>query len=175
MSIATSSPRFTPMTSNGGGGFGNGGGIIMGGGGDGEGMYWWDDMMTSNHIMATATSLWCVSGDSRDVVMVIFAWACLTHRPHFSFSYPHHTGGGGSGDKGGNGNPLAAIWKGYNQLLKDQPLLTKALTSFVGFSAGDFLAQKFIDKADEVSVVLYFVCVWCVAHQLEIHLGGKVI
>lgn len=58
-------------------------------------------------------------------------------------------GGGGDGNKGGD-NPFVAFWKGYNQMLKDQPLLTKALTSFVGFSAGDFLAQKFIDKKDDV-------------------------
>lgn len=62
-------------------------------------------------------------------------------------------GGGGSGDgnKGGD-NPLMLLWKGYNQLLKDQPLFTKALTSFVGFSAGDFLAQKFIDKKDTIDL-----------------------
>lgn len=62
-------------------------------------------------------------------------------------------GGGGSGDgnKGGD-NPLVVLWKGYNQLLKDQPLLTKALTSFVGFSAGDLLAQKFIDKKDTIDL-----------------------
>lgn len=72
---------------------------------------------------------------------------------------PPHTGngGGGGGGQGGDGNkggdnPLVAFWKGYNKLLKDQPLLTKALTSFVGFSAGDFLAQKFIDKSDAVDI-----------------------
>jgi protein Mpv17 len=66
-------------------------------------------------------------------------------------------GGGGGGGQGGDGNkggdnPLVAFWKGYNKMLKDQPLFTKALTSFVGFSAGDFLAQKFIDKAEQVDM-----------------------
>lgn len=60
-------------------------------------------------------------------------------------------GGGGEGNKGGE-NPLQLLWKGYNQLLKDQPLLTKALTSFVGFSVGDLLAQKFIDKSEVVDL-----------------------
>lgn len=82
-------------------------------------------------------------------------WRRLIHPP----APPAHAGngGGGGGGQGGDGNkggdnPLVAFWKGYNKLLKDQPLLTKALTSFVGFSAGDFLAQKFIDKSDVVDM-----------------------
>lgn len=91
-------------------------------------------------------------------------WHALQSRPGLVSSalshllpltHPPCTGGGGGGGQGGDGNkggdnPLVAFWKGYNKMLKDQPLFTKALTSFVGFSAGDFLAQKFIDKADEV-------------------------
>jgi len=41
-------------------------------------------------------------------------------------------------------------------LLEEQPLLTKALTSLVGFSAGDYLAQKFVEKGSAcVSGVVY--------------------
>jgi len=39
---------------------------------------------------------------------------------------------------------MSGIWAKYNALLEAQPLLTKALTSFTGFTIGDFLAQKFI-------------------------------
>jgi protein Mpv17 len=41
---------------------------------------------------------------------------------------------------------MAALWARYNSLLEAQPLLTKALTSFTGFTAGDVLAQCFIEK-----------------------------
>lgn len=43
-------------------------------------------------------------------------------------------------------------WRAYNQLLEKQPLLTKALTSLTGFTVGDFLTQKFIEKNDKYDV-----------------------
>jgi protein Mpv17 len=41
---------------------------------------------------------------------------------------------------------MAGIWARYNALLEAQPLLTKALTSLVGFTSGDVLAQSFIEE-----------------------------
>mmetsp|Transcript_6133 Transcript_6133/g.3683 ORF Transcript_6133/g.3683 Transcript_6133/m.3683 type:complete len:184 (+) Transcript_6133:97-648(+) len=38
------------------------------------------------------------------------------------------------------------LWARYNKLLEAQPLLTKACTSLVGFTAGDVLAQNFVEK-----------------------------
>ncbi len=115
---------FRPMT-------GHGGGIIMGGGGDGEGY-----------------SGACLGPSSLSIKLYSLTFS----NPHSLTSITPGGGGGGQGGDGNKGgdNPLVAFWKGYNKLLKDQPLFTKALTSFVGFSAGDFLAQKFIDKAEEV-------------------------
>jgi protein Mpv17 len=40
---------------------------------------------------------------------------------------------------------MSAIWARYNKLLEAQPLLTKAFTSLIGFTAGDVLAQKFVN------------------------------
>ena len=40
------------------------------------------------------------------------------------------------------------LWTRYNAILEAQPLLTKMCTSLVGFSAGDVLAQKFINDDD---------------------------
>ena len=40
---------------------------------------------------------------------------------------------------------MSGIWAKYNKLLEAQPLLTKALTSFTGFTVGDILAQKFVN------------------------------
>ena len=37
------------------------------------------------------------------------------------------------------------LWARYNKLLEAQPLLTKASTSLVGFTAGDLLAQNFVE------------------------------
>jgi protein Mpv17 len=42
---------------------------------------------------------------------------------------------------------MAGLWTRYNALLTAQPLLTKALTSLVGFTAGDVLAQNFVEDA----------------------------
>mmetsp|Transcript_2858 Transcript_2858/g.5893 ORF Transcript_2858/g.5893 Transcript_2858/m.5893 type:complete len:201 (+) Transcript_2858:123-725(+) len=44
---------------------------------------------------------------------------------------------------------MSRLWSSYNRLLETQPLFTKAMTSLVGFTAGDVLAQKFVSAADE--------------------------
>eukprot|EP00518_Triparma_eleuthera_P003655 CAMPEP_0182464750 /NCGR_PEP_ID=MMETSP1319-20130603/8811_1 /TAXON_ID=172717 /ORGANISM="Bolidomonas pacifica, Strain RCC208" /LENGTH=177 /DNA_ID=CAMNT_0024664409 /DNA_START=103 /DNA_END=633 /DNA_ORIENTATION=+ len=41
---------------------------------------------------------------------------------------------------------MSGLWQSYNRLLSTQPLLTKALTSFTGFTLGDALAQNFVDS-----------------------------
>lgn len=41
------------------------------------------------------------------------------------------------------------LWARYNKLLEAQPLLTKACTSLVGFTAGDLLAQNFVEDNDK--------------------------
>jgi protein Mpv17 len=40
---------------------------------------------------------------------------------------------------------MSGLWARYNKLLEAQPLLTKACTSLVGFTAGDLLAQNFVE------------------------------
>jgi len=69
---------------------------------------------------------------------------------------------GGDGGDGGDTSPaapepsddgdkddfMAGMWKGYSKMLDEQPLLTKALTSFTGFALGDILAQLFIQKTN---------------------------
>jgi protein Mpv17 len=47
---------------------------------------------------------------------------------------------------------LKDLWTSYNNNLESSPILTKALTSLTGFALGDFLAQKFIDKRDELDL-----------------------
>ena len=44
---------------------------------------------------------------------------------------------------------MSGLWARYNALLEAQPLLTKALTSLTGFTAGDILAQKFVEGGDK--------------------------
>ncbi|GMI03733.1 hypothetical protein TrVE_jg3597 [Triparma verrucosa] len=44
---------------------------------------------------------------------------------------------------------MSRIWASYNKLLETSPLLTKALTSFTGFTAGDALAQTFVEPGDK--------------------------
>jgi protein Mpv17 len=44
---------------------------------------------------------------------------------------------------------MSGLWAAYNKLLASQPLFTKALTSLVGFTAGDVLAQNFVEDADK--------------------------
>lgn len=55
-------------------------------------------------------------------------------------------GGGGAADS--NSNPLVALWNAYNQSLESNPLITKAMTSLVGFLLGDLIAQKFLGGKD---------------------------
>ena len=44
---------------------------------------------------------------------------------------------------------MSGLWARYNKLLDAQPLLTKACTSLIGFTAGDVLAQNFINEGDQ--------------------------
>lgn len=44
---------------------------------------------------------------------------------------------------------MSGLWARYNSMLDTQPLLTKALTSLTGFTAGDILAQCFIEGGDK--------------------------
>ncbi|CAB9512326.1 Protein SYM1 [Seminavis robusta] len=44
---------------------------------------------------------------------------------------------------------MSGLWARYNKLLEAQPLLTKALTSLTGFTAGDLLAQNFVEGGDK--------------------------
>jgi len=74
------------------------------------------------------------------------------------WSGPGMSGNGGDGedtssagqsdDDGESPGFGEALWKGYSKMLDEQPLLTKALTSFTGFALGDILAQIFIQKID---------------------------
>ena len=41
---------------------------------------------------------------------------------------------------------MSRIWAAYNTMLQSQTLLTKVLTSLTGFTAGDVLAQSFMEK-----------------------------
>jgi protein Mpv17 len=64
--------------------------------------------------------------------------------------------GGNSNDNNSGGNPLTSalgsFWTKYNSLLDTNPILAKGLTSLVGFSCGDILAQKFINKGEDFDV-----------------------
>mmetsp|Transcript_19658 Transcript_19658/g.33216 ORF Transcript_19658/g.33216 Transcript_19658/m.33216 type:complete len:200 (-) Transcript_19658:115-714(-) len=44
---------------------------------------------------------------------------------------------------------MARAWASYNRLLDSNPILTKALTSFTGFTVGDALAQNFVEKKEK--------------------------
>lgn len=52
----------------------------------------------------------------------------------------------GDGDKKEDGQGL---WAAYNAKLESDPVVTKAMTSLVGFTLGDILAQKFVEKKEE--------------------------
>lgn len=57
--------------------------------------------------------------------------------------------GAGSGSSGGDGgNIFGKIWAGYNTQLDRYPIMTKAMTSLIGFFLGDVLAQKFLGEKD---------------------------
>lgn len=79
----------------------------------------------------------------------------MPNLPGKGWSGPGMSGGGNGGDAtsaGGTSDDDSsdgfgeALWKGYSKMLDEQPLLTKALTSFTGFALGDILAQIFIQK-----------------------------
>lgn len=57
----------------------------------------------------------------------------------------------GDGDKK-KAAGLGIFWVAYNSLLESQPILTKSLTSMTGFALGDLLAQKFIEKKEELDL-----------------------
>lgn len=65
--------------------------------------------------------------------------------------------GEGSNNEGGDmseyymsgGFSAGALWTAYNNALESNPIVTKGCTSFVGFSLGDFLAQKFLGSKDD--------------------------
>ncbi|CAM9164128.1 unnamed protein product [Discosporangium mesarthrocarpum] len=61
-----------------------------------------------------------------------------------------------AGDEGSpekpSSNPLAIFWAAYLGLLETQPLITKSLTSMVGFALGDLLAQKGVEKKEKIDV-----------------------
>ena len=42
---------------------------------------------------------------------------------------------------------LGALWVGYNRILSARPVLTKACTSFTGFTVGDALAQSLLEPS----------------------------
>ena len=62
--------------------------------------------------------------------------------------------GGWNGGNGGNngddhvhyGGGLGLLWDKYNEVLDTNPLPTKAVTSLVGFTIGDLLAQNFLGE-----------------------------
>ena len=49
---------------------------------------------------------------------------------------------------------MSGLWSRYNKLLDAQPLFTKAFTSLIGFTAGDVLAQNFINEEGETYDVM---------------------
>jgi hypothetical protein len=55
--------------------------------------------------------------------------------------------GEGTGDAE-DGSAPSGVWAGYLALLESQPVVTKGLTSFVGFGVGDILAQLCIEKRE---------------------------
>jgi len=76
---------------------------------------------------------------------------------------------GSGGNKGPPAGPLSAsgaaddgkkkaeetgkgLWSKYNANLEKRPIITKALTSAIGFALGDYLAQKFIDKRESLDL-----------------------
>jgi len=78
----------------------------------------------------------------------------MPNLPGKGWSGPGMNGGDGgdttpapeSSDDGDEGGFAKAILKKYQEALDDQPLLTKAFTSFMGFTLGDILAQTCIQK-----------------------------
>jgi protein Mpv17 len=65
---------------------------------------------------------------------------------------PPRRSSSGTGGADGSGNPFVALWNGYNASLESNPILTKALTSLMGFLLGDLLAQKFLGEGKAVDM-----------------------
>jgi hypothetical protein len=78
-------------------------------------------------------------------------------------------GWNGGGWNGGNGDGegevamsggLGLLWDKYNEVLETNPLPTKAVTSLVGFTIGDLLAQSFLgEKGAPIDVKRLLRCV----------------
>lgn len=68
---------------------------------------------------------------------------------------PSDKNGGLNADAAGDGDKEegSGLWAAYNAKLESDPLLTKAFTSLVGFTLGDILAQKFVEKKGEYDFV----------------------
>ena len=47
---------------------------------------------------------------------------------------------------------MSMLWAKYNQALAAQPLVVKAMTSLIGFTAGDVLAQKAVEGKEDWDV-----------------------
>eukprot|EP00638_Chattonella_subsalsa_P007151 CAMPEP_0117735494 /NCGR_PEP_ID=MMETSP0947-20121206/1341_1 /TAXON_ID=44440 /ORGANISM="Chattonella subsalsa, Strain CCMP2191" /LENGTH=193 /DNA_ID=CAMNT_0005550551 /DNA_START=72 /DNA_END=650 /DNA_ORIENTATION=- len=101
----------------------------------------------------------------RSVVLACFFAALIQVASGFGGSFFGNNGGrGGKGGRfGTNGfdgedfgkgvltaGVFSSVWDSYNNVLEEKPILTKACTSLVGFSVGDILAQKFVDKANKM-------------------------
>ena len=54
-------------------------------------------------------------------------------------------------------HPLAKVWRAYNRVLHEKPILVKSATSFVGFLVGDVLAQNIVGRAFDPSRTLRLV------------------
>lgn len=54
-------------------------------------------------------------------------------------------GASGGGSSSGPQSVFGGLWSQYNRALASRPILTKAMTSLVGFALGDVMAQKFLD------------------------------
>ena len=55
---------------------------------------------------------------------------------------------------------LGLLWDKYNEVLETNPLPTKAVTSLVGFTIGDLLAQSFLgEKGAPIDVKRLLRCV----------------
>jgi len=68
----------------------------------------------------------------------------------------NNNGGDGENNEGdmseyymSGGFSAGALWTAYNNALETNPIITKGCTSLVGFSLGDFLAQKFLGNKDD--------------------------
>ena len=47
-------------------------------------------------------------------------------------------------------NFFARVWRAYNRVLHEKPILVKSATSFVGFLVGDVLAQNIVGRPFDI-------------------------